>query len=85
MIAEGVEGAPTKAQVKEIVAELKAAAPFNKEKFYSIVKAWMAKYKIDPPPHAKKGWMRKMFKRTDKNGDGTVDKAEIEAALKGEE
>ena len=57
------------------------AAPFDKKTFYDILKKWMKKFDISPPPHASKGWMRRAFKAADANKDGKVSVAELKAAL----
>ena len=61
------------------------AAPFTKKEFYAILKAWMKKFDISPPPNASKGWMRRAFKAADTNKDGKVTVAELKAALDDDE
>merc|ERR1712048_1450581 len=83
MMAE--DDGPTEKEVEHLVEtimnDLKDNGPMEKERFYDILKGWMKDYAI-PPPDAKKGWMRRLFKALDADKNGELTLEEFEAAVK---
>ena len=81
----GVEDdGPTQKEIHELIVtianDIKDNGPMDRFRFYDVLKGWMKDYAI-PPPDAKKGWMRRLFKSIDADKSGKIDSAEFTAAV----
>ena len=67
--------------MEELVKSLEAAVPLDFKSFSDIVDEWGSKYKISPPPVAKKmgkeKFLKFIFDHLDANDDGKISAAEL--------